>query len=267
MNLKEGLKNYLNSDGQLITWPSKNRTQMSALYYLSGHFEWGKHYSEKEINDILNNLHIFGDPALLRRELYEKKFIDREDTGGKYWKTGNQILNTWNTEILLIKDTTEEEIDELEKIYQNCGYIGQWTGLDSKEQNPMHLEFEHKNLPPNGQKELHRLQTIKLKENNKIIGYFVLYHGFPDERTFWLAVLAIHTDYQGKTLGQEAVAGLIREIKQLKIYDRIGLTVGVKNWPALRFWINTGFNTIINFKGDKIHDEKTFADLWLVKNL
>lgn len=267
MNLKDELKNYLNSDGQLTSWPSKHKIQMAVLCYLSENFEWGKYYSEKEVNDILNNLHIFGDSALLRRELFEKKFLDRKATGDKYWKIGNQISNAWQTERLIIKDAVAEEIEELENIYQNCSYIGQWTGLESIDEHPMHLEFEHRNLSPNGKKEFHRLQLIRLKEDGKIIGYLVLYHGFPNEKTFWLAVLAIHTDYQGKKLGQEAVAGLIKEVKQLQIYDRVGLTVGIKNWPALRFWINTGFDTIINFKGDKIYSEKTFADLWLVQKL
>lgn len=267
MSLKEELKNYLNSDGQLTSWPSKHKIQILVLLYLSENFEWGKHYSEKEVNNILNDLHTFGDPALLRRELYENKFLGREATGSEYWKTGNQISNSWHTDRLIVEDTMETEIEELEGIYKNCGYIGQWTGLESKEEYPMRLEFEHKNLPPDGQKELHRLQSIKLKDSGKIIGYLILYHGFPDERTFWIAVMAIHTDYQGKKFGQEAVAGLIKEIKQLEIYRRMGLTVGVKNWPALRFWINTGFNTIINFKGDKIYSEKTFADLWLTYNI
>lgn len=116
MSLKEELKNYLNNDGRLTTWPSKHKIQMSVLCYLSEHFEWGKHYSEQEVNDILNNLHVFNDCALLRRELYEKKFLNREATGIRYWKIGNQISNTWHTERLLIKDTTEEEIEELKYI-------------------------------------------------------------------------------------------------------------------------------------------------------
>ena len=49
-------------------------------------FETGKFYTEKEVNEVLNNSHTFGDAALLRRELFEKKFLDRELDGRKYWK-------------------------------------------------------------------------------------------------------------------------------------------------------------------------------------
>lgn len=267
MNIKQEINHYLNSDGKLITWPSKSNAKILTLYYLSNHFEWSKFYSEKEVNEILNKIHTFNDPALLRRELYENKFLDREADVSKYWKTGNQISRNWDTEHVTIKNVEENEIEKLEEIYKNLDYIGKWTGLESKEEHPMRLEFEHKNLPSNGQKELHRLQSIKLKDSNKIMGYFVFYHGFPDERTFWIAVLAIHTDYQGKKFGQEVVAGLIKEVKHLQIYNRIGGSVGIKNWPAIRFWINAGLNTIINFKGDNIYNERSFADLWLVKNL
>jgi len=179
----------------------------------------------------------------------------------------NQTPSTWSSTNLIVGDATENEIEELQKVYDNCSYIGEWTGLESKNEHPMVAEFGHKNLPPNGIAENHRLQSIKLKENNKIVGYFVLYHGFPEEKTFWIAVLAIHTDYQGKKFGQEVVKQLVEEVKKLKSYKNIGLTVGIKNWPAIRFWFGAGFNKILAFKGDKIYNEKAFADLWLEQTI
>lgn len=179
----------------------------------------------------------------------------------------NQIPSTWSAKNLVISDASENEIDELQFVYDNCSYIGEWTGLVSKDEHPMLTEFEHKNLPPNGVAENHRLQSIKLKESNKIVGYFVLYHGFPEEKTFWIAVLAIHKDYQGKKFGQEVVKQLIEEVKNLNSYKNIGLTVGLKNWPAIRFWFGVGFNKIIAFKGDKTYSGKTFADLWLGQDI
>lgn len=56
-----------------------------ALEFLAAKFEMGREYSEKEVNEILNQNHTFGDPALLRRELYMKKLLDRTPDGSRYW--------------------------------------------------------------------------------------------------------------------------------------------------------------------------------------
>jgi diamine N-acetyltransferase len=179
----------------------------------------------------------------------------------------NQIPNKWETTNLLIQDAESSEVSALQAIYDNCAYIGDWTGAEGGGKNYMQEEFDKKHLPPEGKADLHRLQAIKLKSDNKIIGYTVLYHGFPDEQTIWIAILAIHTDYQGQHFGREIATALKEESQKLDDYTRLGLTVGIKNWPALRFWINTGFTTILKLNGGKVHGDNTFADLWLTQDL
>jgi diamine N-acetyltransferase len=46
---------------------------------------------------------------------------------------------------------------------------------------------------------------------------------------------------------------------------RIG--VHLKNWPALRFWTQLGFDKILGIVGDDKHTEKTFSVLKLQKRL
>ena len=87
MGIPEQLKGFLDKDFKLKSWPSsKNKNkQLLALEYLTSKFEAGREYSEKEVNQILNQNHTFGDPALLRRELFMKRFFDRTPDGSKYW--------------------------------------------------------------------------------------------------------------------------------------------------------------------------------------
>lgn len=87
MNIPGALENFLNANGQLTVWPAKKGNQMSALKYLADQFEDGKVYTEKEVNVLLYQFHAFEDPALLRRELFEKKFLARKPDGSEYWKT------------------------------------------------------------------------------------------------------------------------------------------------------------------------------------
>ncbi|HEY9762534.1 MAG TPA: DUF2087 domain-containing protein [Trichocoleus sp.] len=88
MDYPTELKHYLDEQGRLKTWPSKRRkgqTQQIALEYLATKFEPGVFYNEREVNTLLNQHHTFGDPALLRRELFDRGLVDRVRDGSAYW--------------------------------------------------------------------------------------------------------------------------------------------------------------------------------------
>jgi hypothetical protein len=79
------LKNFLNEDGVLRTFPAKFKMKIYALYYLASKFESQRMYSEREVNELLNQWCGFGDPATLRRELYNKRFLNRKNDCSAYW--------------------------------------------------------------------------------------------------------------------------------------------------------------------------------------
>lgn len=83
----EQLKNHLDVEGRLKWWPSKRSKQLVALDYLATKFEQGKVYSEQDVNYVLNQWHTFGDPALLRRELFDDALLNRQQDGTEYWYT------------------------------------------------------------------------------------------------------------------------------------------------------------------------------------
>lgn len=80
------LRNFLDGEGRLKSWPAKKKTRLIAIAYLATKFQTGVEYTEKEINSILNDFHLFEDHALLRRALYEVGHLDRTIDGRKYWK-------------------------------------------------------------------------------------------------------------------------------------------------------------------------------------
>jgi hypothetical protein len=44
----------------------------------------GRVLTEREINDLLNRWHVFGDHAVLRRALFESGLVDRTQDGRQY---------------------------------------------------------------------------------------------------------------------------------------------------------------------------------------
>ena len=84
------IKQFLNQDGKIKLWPSKKMKKDKIIEYLSEKFEAHKIYTEKEINEILNNWHTFNDSPLLRRELFERKYLDRKRDCSEYWVNINK---------------------------------------------------------------------------------------------------------------------------------------------------------------------------------
>ncbi len=83
--LQSELKNFLDGQSRLVKYPSKFRLKILSLFYLASRFEPGVRYTEREINERLNQWHTFGDPCMLRRDLYDRHFFGREKNGSRYW--------------------------------------------------------------------------------------------------------------------------------------------------------------------------------------
>lgn len=84
MELTHILRNFLDASGKLTAFPAKRKMKIYCLFYLAQKFETEKEYTEQEINNVLLDWHTFADPATLRRELYDYRFLDRSLDGKVY---------------------------------------------------------------------------------------------------------------------------------------------------------------------------------------
>ncbi|QBD83470.1 DUF2087 domain-containing protein [Ktedonosporobacter rubrisoli] len=86
------LRRFLDKHGKLVLWPpARQRDKVLLLEYLTGFFEFGRVYSENEVNQILLQQCTFKDTAALRRALYEYRFINRTRDGSRYWLIGSDL--------------------------------------------------------------------------------------------------------------------------------------------------------------------------------
>ena len=79
------LDSFLDAEGRLTRFPAKQKMQLEALCYLADKIPENQTFTEKEFNALLNALHTFGDPATLRRELFDFYLIERQKDGSRYW--------------------------------------------------------------------------------------------------------------------------------------------------------------------------------------
>ena len=83
-SLPRELRPFVDDEGRLTQWPVRQKVQRMAAAYLAARFESAREYSEREVNELLLEWHTFVDWALLRRVLYDWRFIDRESDGTRY---------------------------------------------------------------------------------------------------------------------------------------------------------------------------------------
>lgn len=77
---------FLDRDARLLALPAKHKKKLLALWYLAGKLEAGRQYREAELNGLLDEWTLFRDPATLRRELYNKRLLNRTADGSCYWR-------------------------------------------------------------------------------------------------------------------------------------------------------------------------------------
>lgn len=74
-------------DGRLTQIPTKHAKKLVVLDWLAQEFEIGRHYTEREVNEIIARHH--PDTAALRRYMVDEGFMDRD--AGEYWRSGGTV--------------------------------------------------------------------------------------------------------------------------------------------------------------------------------
>ena len=80
----ERLARYFDIAGRLVRWPAKHSERMTCLWVLWSRFEARAVLSGAEVGRVLEAWHLFGDRALLRRELCDQGMMKRTADGREY---------------------------------------------------------------------------------------------------------------------------------------------------------------------------------------
>jgi hypothetical protein len=71
-------------DGRIIRWPTRRNQQLLCLWVLWSRIPAREVFAERQVNDLMNRWHHFGDYALLRRELIGLGLMRRTPDGREY---------------------------------------------------------------------------------------------------------------------------------------------------------------------------------------
>ena len=80
----ERVARLFDAAGRLTRWPGKDSQRQLCLWALWAGFPAGQVFTERQVNEMLNERHLVGDHALLRRDLYDRGLVDRNADGSAY---------------------------------------------------------------------------------------------------------------------------------------------------------------------------------------
>ena len=78
---------YFDSEGKLVSWPSKVSQQRLCLWVMWSRLPAETELNERQISDRLKAEHLFGDPAILRRDMVGQELLSRTLDGSVYRRT------------------------------------------------------------------------------------------------------------------------------------------------------------------------------------
>ena len=175
----------------------------------------------------------------------------------------------WTTPRLTITDGAFEDVPKLTAIFNACSYAEPWDPTFHVIGEDELRGLVQRSLSTDGADLYFRLQAIRVTGQKDPIGYFHLSHWsvrLPQTDTAFVSMFVIDPARQRQGYAQEAAAGLAESLAQCG-YVAIWLHVYLKNWPALRFWIQQGFTHVVEYEGDPIHGESAHALLTLERRL
>lgn len=84
MTIERELKAFLDDEGRVTALPAKRKKQMLAYFWIANRLPEDGVWNERALNAALNDLHTFGDPAIIRRTLVDLGVLDRDPFGTRY---------------------------------------------------------------------------------------------------------------------------------------------------------------------------------------
>lgn len=84
------LARYFDAQGRLASWPAKSSLQAACLWVLWSTLPSRETFTEDRLNQMIRASHLFGDYALLRRELCDHDLVTRTADGREYRRVERQ---------------------------------------------------------------------------------------------------------------------------------------------------------------------------------
>ena len=125
-------------------------------------------------------------------------------------------------------------------------------------------EITNPSLPNNGIIENNYIYGVYETSTNEAVAWIQYYLECDNKPIVFLGELYVRKEYQNKGYGKAVLEHFMNIWKENRMEKAI-LNVDLKNWNAIRFWVNNGFNKIEKVLGKDEYSESTYNALQLFK--
>jgi GNAT superfamily N-acetyltransferase len=247
----KALHKLVNQEGQITRWPTKPVERTLVSEYLASKFAKDKIYTEKEINDVLKHWHTFSDWVVLRRELFERGFLDRKADGSSYWRT-EKPLEVFDANVTLTPRRSTKQLFRLEgygvrllapddkTILQDLFKRCEDFHILSNDEELQGHEAEEALIDRPPKQPLHDMYKIGLFQSEHLIGFFDVARNYPQEATWYLGLFLVDVQSRRQGIGRKVLIALEHWMKEQGA-KQVMLAVLGENQAALSFWQREGF--------------------------
>lgn len=101
--------------------------------------------------------------------------------------------------------------------------------------------MEAGDLPPSGVRENFHILSCYVKGN--LAGYLTFYEGYPSGEDAYICFFYLRDSVKRRGIGTSVVQ-MLSEYLRNRGFVKIRISVSLKNWDGLRFWVKQGFDRI-----------------------
>jgi GNAT superfamily N-acetyltransferase len=170
----------------------------------------------------------------------------------------------WSAGPVRLVEATPADEPRVAAVYEDLADLLPLLG----EQGPGEVaraEVRHRHLPPGGDARNER--TFRVDDTDgRTVGVLSVYGGYPSPATIYIGSLFLVKARQRGGDGRRIVRALERRAADAG-YRETRAAVGLRNWPALRFWTRVGYTRVTNVAGDAEFGEGRHAVIELARRL
>lgn len=170
----------------------------------------------------------------------------------------------WKTVRCIVTQAQDADLAAVASIFSENSDAVRSQGPDCAPERLASILLNHEALPPNGDASREHTFLIADKESKEAIGLLSVYSGYPNDTTLYIGSLFFKRKQQRRGFGREIVESLEQRARE-EGYGEARVAVGLKNWPALRFWVRLGYNHVTAITSDEAFADAAYADMELVK--
>jgi diamine N-acetyltransferase len=160
----------------------------------------------------------------------------------------NIIFTLSGTENLRIRRVENADIQILQEICDAWIEKGFFEG-DTLPFDYVEQCLKAGDLPPISNADKQNYALFAVEDDDKIIGLFDLYDGFPEVNSAWISLFLLDIEYRSRGIGKRLIRVISNECRKTG-FKSLGLAVSMNNRIALKFWVNSDFKEISGIYGD-----------------